>query len=107
MLNPLSAAPRLYTSPGPSSLGAAILERCEALRQPFTPTPWAVTGHAQSALGGEGGRREEWWGWAGMGGQGTVSRLGVGLPALAQQCRKVQPPPSSPTCRDKISGSTH
>jgi len=66
--NPLSAAPKLYTSPGPSSIGAAILERCTALKQPFTPTAWAINGHAQSAMGGA------WFSFWG-GGRGVVFGL--------------------------------
>lgn len=51
MLGPVSAAPKTYTYPGPASIAQAVLDRCTIIHQPFTPTPWALNGHAQSALG--------------------------------------------------------
>ncbi|GBF97751.1 hypothetical protein Rsub_10915 [Raphidocelis subcapitata] len=50
-MTPFGAPPKTYAYPGAASIGQAVLDRCTILKQPFVPTPWAVNGHAQSALG--------------------------------------------------------
>lgn len=46
-----AARPRLHTYDGPGDIAARVLDLCTVLKTPFVPTPWALNGHAQSALG--------------------------------------------------------
>ena len=43
----MGSVPKVYVHDGPGSIARLVLERCTALKQPFTPTPWALNGHAQ------------------------------------------------------------
>lgn len=45
----LSSVPKLYVYDGPGAVARTVLERCTALKQAFTPTPWALNGHSQAS----------------------------------------------------------
>ncbi|KAI8475440.1 MAG: Alpha/Beta hydrolase protein [Monoraphidium minutum] len=48
-MGPLGAAPpKTYAYQGPGAIGQLVLDHCSILKTTFTPTPWALNGHAQA-----------------------------------------------------------